>query len=203
MKPLTPASPHAIIMVGIPGSGKSMFAERFADTFQAPIISQTKLQQEYDLPLEQAEKLRAFVLGEYMKTHRTVLIDGGFNNKKKRDELVRALVKGGYRPLVVWVQTDTVESKRRALRPYPKGSGLNTESFAMLVDDFNAPTAKEKAVVISGKHTYTAQLKIILKQLATPDTTQPKVPLSEQQKRSAVKVAVRNRTAERRRRFIS
>jgi len=45
-------------------------------------------------------------------------------------------------------------------------------------------------VVISGKHTYTSQLKIILKQLATPDHTQPKVPLSPEQKEAA-KITVR------------
>lgn len=199
MKPLTPASPHAIIMIGIPGSGKSMFAERFADTFQAPIISQTKLQQEYGLPLEAVEKLRGFILGEYMKTHRTVLIDGGVNSRPKRDELVRMLVKAGYRPLIVWVQTDTTEAHRRATRPYPRGSGLNTEDFDALVAQFDAPTEKDKTIVISGKHTYTSQLKIILKQLATPDTTQPKVPVDEKQKPAATsKTPPRNRPNQRR-----
>ena len=52
-------------------------------------------------------------------------------------------------------------------------------------------------VVISGKHTYASQLKIILKQLATPDTSQPKVPLSPEQKKAAEKVIVRNRSRNR------
>ena len=77
MKPLTPASPHAIIMVGIPGSGKSTFAEHFADTFQAPIVSQTKLKNDFSLAIGDAELLQASILGEFLKTHRTVLIDGG------------------------------------------------------------------------------------------------------------------------------
>jgi len=192
MKPLTAASPHAIIMIGIPGSGKSTFADHFADTFQAPIVSQTKLQREFHLSHAEAEELRDRILTEYMKTHRTVLIDGGLDVKDKREEMVRRLVKAGYRPLIVWVQTDTNEAHRRATRPYPQGSGLHSEEFDQLLDLFDAPGDKEKMVVISGKHTYASQLKIILKQLATPDHSQPKVPLSPKEKEDVSKVTVRN-----------
>ena len=191
MKPLTAASPHAIIMIGIPGSGKSTFAERFADTFQAPIVSQTKLQYEYGLSVAQAEALRSAILTEYTKTHRTVLIDGGLDIKEKREAMVRTLVKAGYRPLIVWVQTDTNEAYRRASKPFPTGSGLRSDEFDVLLSQFEAPGEKEKMVVISGKHTYTSQLKIILKQLATPDHTQPKVPLSPKEKEEAAKITER------------
>lgn len=201
MKPLTAASPHAIIMIGIPGSGKSTFAERFADTFQAPIVSQTKFQREYGVSAIDAERLRDATLTEFMKTHRTVLIDGGLDIKEKREEMVRRLVKAGYRPLIVWVQTDTNEAHRRATKPYPQGSGLRSEEFDTLLDQFEAPGEKEKMVVISGKHTYTSQLKIILKQLATPDHTQPKVPLSPKEK-EASKVAVRVNGARNRGTFL-
>jgi len=197
MKPLTSASPHAIIMIGIPGSGKSTFADRFADTFQAPIVSQTKLQREYRLAAPEAEGLRDIILSEYMKTHRTVLIDGGLDEKEKRETMVRMLVKAGYRPLVVWVQTDTGEAHRRATKPYPRGSGMTDEEFDMQLDLFEAPGEKEKMIVISGKHTYASQLKIILKQLATPDHSQPKVPLSPDQAQAAMKVNVQNRSRNR------
>lgn len=178
-------------MIGIPGSGKSTFAERFAETFQAPIVSQTKFQLEYGISLDNAEKLRDTVVTEYMKTHRTVVIDGGLDGKEKREEMVRRLVKAGYRPLVVWVQTDTGEAFRRASKPYPTGSGLRSDDFDALLNMFEAPGEKEKMVVISGKHTYASQLKIILKQLATPDNTQPKVPQSRAEKEEAVKIGVR------------
>lgn len=197
MKPLTSASPHAIIMIGIPGSGKSTFADHFADTFQAPIVSQTKFQREFGLSDVEAESLRNLILSEYMKTHRTVLIDGGLNGKEKREELVRKLVKAGYRPLIIWVQTDTSAAHRRAIKPFPKGSGVREEEFDTLLNEFEAPGEKEKMVVISGKHTYASQLKIILKQLATPDNTQPTVPLSPEQKQAATKIVVQNRSRNR------
>lgn len=197
MKPLTSASPHAIIMIGIPGSGKSMFADRFAETFKAPIVSLTKLQYGYGLSVSKAEELRNVILGEYMKTHRTVLIDGGLDAKDKREAMVRNLVKEGYRPLIVWVQTDTNEAFRRASKPYPRGSGLDGDSFDRLIAQFEPPTDKEKMIVISGKHTYTSQLKIILKQIATPDHTQPEVPKSPEQKAQDQQVAVRTKARNR------
>lgn len=171
MNQLTAASPHAIIMIGIPGAGKSTFASRFADTFQAPIVSQTQLERSYQLSVEQSAALRDTILAEYMKTRRTVLIDGGLDDKASRETLVKKLIKADYRPLIVWVQTDTAQALRRAVKPYPIGSGLTHDSFNEAVDHFDPPAAKEKTVVISGKHTYTSQLKIVLKQLATPVAT--------------------------------
>lgn len=197
MKPLTSASPHAIIMIGIPGSGKSAFAERFAETFKAPIVSQTNLQRQYRLSTGEAEALRTSILTEYMKTRRTVLIDGGLDGKEKREAVVRMLIKEGYRPLIVWVQTDTNEAYRRATKPYPKGSGMSDDEFDRLLAEFQAPGEKEKMVVISGKHTYTSQLKIILKQLATPDHTQPKVPKAPEEKSGAKSIAVRTNSRNR------
>ena len=38
MKSLHLSRPHAIMMVGIPGSGKSFFASQYADTFGTPYI---------------------------------------------------------------------------------------------------------------------------------------------------------------------
>lgn len=169
MKPLTPASPHAIIMVGIPGSGKSTFAERFADTFQAPILNRIKLQKDLQLDNEQADLLADVMLKEYLKTHRTLVLEGGADTKDDRVELVKKLNKAGYKTLIVWVQTDTNESRRRAMKPYPKGSGISSSDFDAIVNVFEAPGPKEKMIVISGKHNYTTQLKVVLRQIAAND----------------------------------
>ncbi len=167
MKPLTPASPHVIIMVGIPGAGKSTFAERFAETFQAPIVSQSRLQREYGVTDEYAEKLRDAIIDEFMKTNRTFLIDGGTEKRLNRMEMIRKFKKEGYKPLLVWVQTDTQESRWRASKPHPKGSSMDDHAFDATIKLFEAPNAKEHPIVISGKHTYTSQLKIVLRQLAS------------------------------------
>jgi len=40
MKSLQLDKPHAIVVIGIQGSGKTFFAEKFATTFKAPYIEQ-------------------------------------------------------------------------------------------------------------------------------------------------------------------
>lgn len=166
MKPLTPASPHAIIVIGIPGSGKSSFAEHFAETFKAPIVNTTAIAREADLNPDQAEIVAASLLKQVYKSSRTFLVEGDLDKRSQRLDYIKDLKKLGFMPLVVWVQTDTVESQRRATRPYPKGSGLTIEQFDQALDSFEAPDEKEKAVVISGKHTFATQLKVVLRQLA-------------------------------------
>jgi predicted kinase len=166
MKPLTPENPHVIVMVGIPGSGKSSFAHHFAQTFQAPIVSQSSLERVYDLDRTQAEKITAHFLDELLKTRRTLVIDGGTERIIQRMNLYKTVTKHGYQVLTVWVQTDTNESKRRSLRQQPRGGGVTSDQFDAQLQQFQAPTPQEKPVVISGKHTYATQLKVVLKQLA-------------------------------------
>ncbi len=175
MKQLTSATPHAIIMVGIPGAGKSAFAEHFAETFQAPILNTATLQRELKLELAQIEQLRSTILAEYLKTRRTVLVDGHLDSRASRSELIRDITAAGYKPLLVWVQTDTSEAHRRATKQHPVGSGLSSDQFDQAVKAFQPPHIQEKAIVISGKHTYATQLKVVLKQIAQA-TAHPTVP---------------------------
>jgi gluconate kinase len=166
MKPITPASPHAIIMVGIPGSGKSTFAEHFAETFKAPIINESRIAYEAGLDADQTEAVSARLLGEILKTERTFLLEAQNLTKARRASLNATITKAGFRPLVVWVQTESLEAKRRAMKAQPNGSGLSEEEFDDIYTNFQPPLAQEKAIVISGKHTYATQLKVVLKQLA-------------------------------------
>ena len=188
MKPITPASPHAIIMVGIPGSGKSTFAEHFAETFKAPIINESRLAFEAGLDAEQTEAVSAHLLSEFLKIDRTFLIEAADLTRVKRAALVAKVSKAGYKPLTVCVQTEPNEAKRRALKPYPNGSGLTTKDFDEIYHSFQAPSAQEKAVVISGKHTYATQLKVVLKQLAG---SRPEVQIKPPSPRSPGNIVVR------------
>lgn len=175
MKQLTPASPHVIVMVGIPGAGKSAFAGHFAETFKTPFINQSHLMREFSLSSEIAEHISFHMLDEIIKTRRTLIFEGNTDTKQERDELVKQIVSQGYRPLLVWVQTESVEAGRRATKEFPKGSGLSANEFKAAIDNFQSPTAKENAIVISGKHTYATQVKVVLRQLASerPDVKIP------------------------------
>jgi len=170
MKEVHVNAPHAIIMVGIPGAGKTTFAAHFAETFKAPFIDQTELTTKNGLTHDTGAKITEMLLIELMKTGKTLLYEGATETKKQRAQLAQGFVKAGYQPLFVWVQTDTRLAKPRALKPYPKGSGMTKDAFETALKRFEPLGEKEECLVISGHQNYTTQLKIVLKQLSQNDT---------------------------------
>lgn len=173
MKPLNLNRPHLIVMVGIPGAGKSFFAERFANTFGAPIISSSRLQTElFNTPSynsdEQAiiDRIGNYMLEELLKTGQTVIYDGASGSRTERSELTKKAKLRGYETFFVWVQTESVAAKSRATKPNKdKPYVITNEQFDIAIKRFTTPNSNEKAVVISGKHTYASQLKIVLSRL--------------------------------------
>ena len=167
--------PHLIIMVGIPGSGRSFFAEHFAETFKAPIISYDKLQQVlFADPLcdkaseKMINRVIYYTLGETLKTERTVVLDGSIFSKRSNDLISKITKQFNYEPLFVWVQTDPITAKKRALKRITGKPVMSLAKFEELIKQFNPPKRPTNTIVISGKHTYTSQLKIVLKYLAEP-----------------------------------
>lgn len=173
MKPLNLTSPHLIIMVGIPGSGKSFFAEHFASTFNAPYISFEKTRDE--LFKEQTgdnsqqiivSRANSLLLSELLKTGQTIIYEGLTDAASVRLELARIARSKNYQPLFVWVQTESLSAKERATKVTRGKLSMTIDQFDARLRHFTAPGSSEKAVVISGKHTYPSQLKIVLKRLA-------------------------------------
>ena len=176
MKQLSTARPHVIILMGIPGAGKTTFAERFTETFATPYVNQTALEREFTLNIDQAASVAEHMIKELIKTKHTFLYEGPMDLKQDRQNLMTAFIKAGYTPLLLWVQTDPVEARRRALKPLPTGSGMTHELFDDALRLFEQPDEKEHAVVISGRHTYASQLKIVLSQLSKERPVRPLVP---------------------------
>ena len=176
MKPSTSAAAHVIIMVGIPGAGKTTFAEHFADTFKAPYINPSDISDKVGIDADTTEKVTQLLFGELLKTGRTLVYEGSTFTKDQRTAIAKFITKAGYKPLIVWVQTEPVEAKRRAASSKKKGGTMSAAEFKQAFTRFEPPTANEKPVVISGKHTYGTQTKSVLKRLAgiTPDTLTPK-----------------------------
>lgn len=168
MKSLSLSQPHVIIMVGVPGSGKSFFAEKFADTFRAPHVSFDKIAA--ITGAEAAEELAQYQLDELFKTNQSIIVDGIADLKTERLELARKARSHGYEPLLVWVQIDPSSAEQRSTRrtkdqPTPR---LSVEEYEWRLKRFSPPSAIEKPVVISGKHTYATQAKVVLKKLSAP-----------------------------------
>lgn len=156
-------------MVGIPGSGKTFFAEKFAETFHAPYLNRDRINKLVnDAAL--ADKLVMLQFEEFLKTRQTLILEGPTGTRTERAEIIKLARHAGYAALFVWVQTDPIAAKMRSLRP-AKESGyqaISSEEYNARLKRFSPPHAIEKPVVISGKHTYATQVRIVLKRLSGP-----------------------------------
>ena len=170
MKPLSFSSPHLIIMTGIPGSGKSFFAEHFASTFNASFISSEKIMEDLtkDSAVDQNTVIRiaSFLLSELLKSGKTIIYEGSTDSRATRQALGKIARDNGYIPLLVWVQTESISARQRATKPRRDKAYLTDDQFDTILHRFTPPNTLEKPIVISGKHTYPSQLKIVLKHLA-------------------------------------
>ncbi|MDN5819455.1 MAG: ATP-binding protein [bacterium] len=186
MKSLSLAKPHLLIVVGVPGSGKSFFAEKFADTFCAPFISFNTLRTQiiadpmYDRgEYEVLSRVATYILDETLKTKQTIVLEAQGATKTERLELAKKARKSGYEPLLVWVQVDKPTAKKRSIgRTRQASERMTAEQHATVLDRFTPPTDSEKYVAISGKHTSASQARVILKHLAVPRASAP-VPVAE------------------------
>lgn len=164
-----------IIMMGIPGSGKTFFAEHFANTFKASLLSHEKLETAiFKAPARSSventtsHRVAEYMLEELFKTKQTVVFDGPASTKGERLQIINFAKKSGYEPLLIWVQTESSTAKSRFTRKQAGRTTHTAKEFDDSIKRFTPPVVSEKVVVISGKHTYASQLKIVLKNLVEP-----------------------------------
>ncbi|HEU0266759.1 MAG TPA: AAA family ATPase [Candidatus Saccharimonadaceae bacterium] len=173
MKSLSLATPHLLVMVGIPGSGKSFFAEKFSDTFNAPFVSYHTIA---SLAESNAQEIGDYMITELMKSHQSLLVEGRSDTRRERMELAKLARVHGYEPLYIWVQVDAETAQNRAARPGKDKSNriMEASDHEQLVKRFAPLTAGEKSVVISGKHTYASQAKVVLRKLSEAHVAETK-----------------------------
>lgn len=115
--------------------------------------------------------------GELLKTGKTFVVDGSVNSRAVRSVLERAAAKHGYGKMVIWVQTDEPTSVARSLKRSSKrkadelNAPMKADMFERYKKQLSVPTHSENVVVISGKHTFPTQARVILKKLVTPRDT--------------------------------
>ena len=173
MKSLRLSRPHAIMMVGLPGSGKTFFASQFAKTFNAPYIDSLAIEQ-YTRDALSAGQVITLVMNEIAKTGQTFVFEGNADTRARRTEFARWARSNGYQPLFIWTQVDAVTSRDRTA----KAKTMTQEEYAAAVRSFSPPHATERPVVISGKHTYATQAKVVLHHLSKE--ARPSADTSEQ-----------------------
>ncbi len=167
-----------LLIVGNPGAGKSFFARQFSETFDAPVVSVDRIRFElFATPTysndenDLVSRVSGYFIEELLKTKRSFVVDGGCNARTDRTNLMQLAKKAGYATPIIWVQTDLATCRTRALKRQPAKSvddkfspRLTEQLFESLVKHFTEP-AREKHVVISGKHTYGTQAKMVLRKL--------------------------------------
>jgi predicted kinase len=168
MKSLRLTKPHLLMLVGIPGSGKSFFAEKFADTFGAPYVAHEKIARYIPEQTKEVGEIARYQIEELLKTSHSLLVEGGTTTRAGRVELARVARSKGYEPLIIWVQTDQATAQARATKPSSDRAPLSAEDYARALKRFTPPAITEKTIVISGKHTYASQAKVVLKKLSAP-----------------------------------
>lgn len=151
------SKPYAILVFGAPMSGKSSFAQQFSKRFSAPFLNISELHAESRISRKTAMKLAA----EIAKSKQTMIVEGGLDTEKQRNEMKRLFLSAGYLPVLIWVQTDLTAIKHRMRQKY---SNL-ADAKAALESSYSkleAPADSENAIVISGKHTFQTQCKNVL-----------------------------------------
>lgn len=181
MQSSSQAKPFLLVTIGYPGAGKSYFARKFADMFNAPLVSFDEIRYELFNEITHTDdenlivaRVAGLQLRELLRTHKTIIIDGGHNPRVSRTELGRVARTAGYNLLYVWVQSDEITARKRSVKRSSKreedlfNRSLSQEEFESQLRKFTAPTEFEKYVVISGRHNFPSQARIVLKKLVVP-----------------------------------
>lgn len=171
MQPLEIKKPYLLVVVGLPGAGKTFFAKQFGDTFGAPYVDYVYYHT-LTGSIELGDTVATELLGQLFITKRTIVVEGRGETKEDRAILVKLAVAKGYEPLFVWVQTEPQTVHKRAVKA--KDAPYSQEEFEARSEVFAQLDRSEPQVVISGKHTYASQARMVLRRLAEPPKPQAK-----------------------------
>ncbi|HRV76442.1 MAG TPA: AAA family ATPase, partial [Candidatus Saccharimonadales bacterium] len=115
---LSAAQPLLVLVIGIPGSGKTFFARQFSDSYKFFCLDSGKFESElqdlnssYEDVSKVSNKLVENTYDQALKAFRHIILTGSYNNVKQRNEVITKAQKSGYRTLIVWVQTDEETAK--------------------------------------------------------------------------------------------
>lgn len=211
MKPLSLTKPHIIVMLGIPSSGKTFFAEQFATTFHTPFIHYAKLAKLSGLSSTGIHKIVAYQLRELLKTKQSIIIEGFAESRADRTALTKRAHSAGYEVLYVWVQTDPNAAMQRAVRSLAQEGKrtMSARQYEQQANTFVMPLATDSVAVISGKHTFASQVKTVLNKLTAPRaeaasrTTPARRTVSEPKTKTATKSTAKPTPKSRGRRSVT
>lgn len=153
--------PRLLLVFGAPCSGKTTFAEKFAEKFRITF---------FDLDLIMAEnefsrKDMMTILELISRTGQNFLIEGGQKTERERNEIRRIFRAAGYDTSLIWIQTD-VSTIRSRLKSRYKTVKEAKDFYENEVQKIEAPSDLENPIILSGKHTFETQSRHVLSGLA-------------------------------------
>ena len=153
--------PRVLLVFGAPCSGKTTFAEKFAKKFNLTYFDLNEVTATYNMSRE--ELLNALAL--VMRTRNTIILEGCLNTEKDRTEIRNAFRAAGYKPTLIWVQTDFATIRTRLKLRY-RTIAKAKKVYEKAIESLEAPTNVEAPIILSGKHTFETQTKHVLSGLA-------------------------------------
>jgi predicted kinase len=168
IKPLELTKPHLLVVVGLPGSGKSFFAKQFGETFGAPYIDYAHFHKLVN-SVELGDVVATELLGQLLLTKQTIVIEGRGETREDRAILAKMSQSKGYEVLYIWVQTTPQTAHKRAV--LAKDAPYDEQEFAERSQAFTSLESNDPHVVISGRHTYPSQARMVLRRLTAPRAT--------------------------------
>lgn len=152
---------RAVLVFGAPGSGKTTFAEKFAKKFNLAYYDLDEIREKYDF----SEETILAILEIITRSKQSIVIEGCLRTEKERTEARNVLREHGYKPALVWVQTDFATIKMRLKKRY-RTLKKAKEVYDKAVEELEAPADFERPIILSGKHTFETQTKHVLSGLA-------------------------------------
>ena len=153
--------PRAVLVFGAPGSGKSTFAEKFAKKFGLAYYNLDQIREDYGFSHESA----LVILEIITKSNQSIVVEGELKTEKDRTEMRNILRNHGYRPALIWVQTDFMTIRMRLKKRY-RSVKKAKEVYDAAVAEMEIPADFENPIILSGKHTFETQTKHVLAGLA-------------------------------------
>lgn len=173
MKSLELNKPHLLVVVGLPGAGKSFFAKQFSDTFSVPFVDYNHFQRVTG-SVDIGDKVATELLGQLFLTKQSLIMEGRGETKQDRQLIAKLAKSKQYDLMYIWVQTEPTTSKQRAVSS--KTAAYTEQEFMERVSTFDILDKSEPYVVISGRHTYASQAKMVLRRLVEPRAVTRTVP---------------------------
>ncbi len=181
MKSLKLNKPHLLVVIGLPGAGKSFFAKKFSKMFGAPHVDHT-FYRSLTTGLSASDAIINDTIEKLMLTQQTIVIEGPGHEKRSRKELGLLAHKKGYKVLYIWVQVDPATASARAVNRTK--IGVSRQEFDNRLKKFHPPEKNESYLVISGKHTYQTQARTVLKKIVTERPLASQAPLEDEARKA-------------------